>query len=224
MSNSSKVAGIAGILWAVTNSVLGFGTGQPPELDSSGREIADYLADGRSVYLAAVAAFGATLPLLFVFVGGLVRRTRDHEGALRGGAATVLIQPALATMVIGTALAYLALLPFIYGDGLGSDASDGLLRYAYVFTFVASMIGNIGGAVLIAAASTAQSASARTASLVVAGVVGVSGVGGLVNPDVALLGGLGLMAIAIWTVVVSIGMLRAAERSEVSPTATAATA
>lgn len=204
MRNISKLAGVAGIGWAASNTLLGFSTGQPPEIDASGEEIRTYLADGRGVYLAAAAVFAATLPLLFVFTAELGHRVRVAGHRL----AASVMQPAITTLVFGTTLAYLLLLPFILGDGLGSDASDGLVRYAYLSTFVVSMIGNIGGAVLLAAVSTAQQGRARLATRALATVVAVVAVGGLVIPTLTVIGGLGLLAIAVWSVVVGIGMMR----------------
>jgi len=218
MRNTTKLAGIAGITWAAANGMLGFSMGGPPALDATGAEIADYLSDGRGVFLAAVGLWGATLPLLFVFAGEVLRRTRTERDSI----ASSLVQPAVATLVTGTTLAYLLLVPFLFGDGLGNDATDGMLRYAYVLTFVVTMIGNIGGAVLIAAASDAQSRRARTASLIVAAVVGSCAVGGLVNENLAMIGGLGFLVIAIWTIVVGIAMART--RAAVAHAAVAAAA
>jgi hypothetical protein len=156
------------------------------------------------MYLAAIAVFGVTLPLLFVFGAGLIVQLRDRD---RGFAATVS-HLALATLVTGMALAYLLLLPFLFGDGLGADATDGMLRYAYVLTFVVSMVGTIGGAAFIAAVSVGQSGAAAIASRVVAGLMVVSSVGGLVNPGMAMVGGLGFFAMTIWSVVVGVAMWR----------------
>jgi hypothetical protein len=216
MHNTTKLAGAAGVIWATTNAVLGFSTGQPPALDASGADIAEYLTDGRVVYLAAVAVWGATLPLLFVFAGELLRRTSARGGSV----APSLFHPAVATLVTGTTLSYLLMVPFLFGDGLGGDATEGMLRYAYVLTFVVSMIGNIGGAVLIAAASDVQSPGARTVSRVVAGLVGACSVGGLVNPSVAMIGGLGFLVVAVWSMVVGIGLVR--DRASVPHAAMAA--
>ncbi len=204
MRNTTKLAGAAGIIWATTNAIAAFSTGQPPALDASGADIASYLADHRGVYLTAVAIFGATLPLLFVFAGELRHRVRTEVD----GVTASVVNHAVAALVIGTTLAYVLLVPFIFGDGLGTEVTDVMLRYAYVLTFLVSMIGNIGGATLIAAASGLQPSGPRAASRVAAGAVGLCCVGGLVSPSLAMLGGLGFVVIAVWTVVVGIAMVR----------------
>lgn len=204
MHDLRKMAGIAGIVWGVSNAVLGFSTGQPPELDASGGEIRQFLTDGRGTYLAALAVFGLTLPLLFLFAAELGRRLRrdGHE------AVADVLQPAVATLVTGMAFGYVLMVPFIFGDGLGSAATVGMLRYAYVLTFVMTMIGGIGGATLMASVSVGQKGAGAIISRLLAGVVMVAAVGGLVSPAVAMLGGLGLLVVLVWAAVVGIALLR----------------
>lgn len=205
MRNTTKLAGAAGISWAAINSVIGLGTGSPPKLDASGGDIADYLHDGRGVHLTALAVFAATIPLFLVFAGEL-RRRNGRETSL-GGA---MLQPALALFLTGTVLAYVPLTPFLLGDGLGADTTDGLLRYAYVLTFALSMFGNVGGAVLMASAGSMFSDRGRNASYAAGGIVGALAVGGLVNPDIAMIGGLGFFVVAVWSIAVGVGMVREA--------------
>lgn len=213
---TTKLAGIAGLTWAGANLAAGFSTGEPPKLDAAGAEITDYLADSRSLFLVAVAVFAATLPLMILFTGELRRRTREGGNTLASSA----IAPATSVLLLGYSLAYTLLLPFIFGDGLGTDASDGLLRYAYVLTFAVSMIGNIGGAAVIAAASMTQGGAARTASQAVAAILAISSVAGLVNADIARVSGLGFAVVALWTVFVGVGMVR--DRGTVHRTVAAA--
>lgn len=207
MRNYTSFVGAAGIGWAVVNTALGFGTGQPPELDAPGPEVAAFLSDHRGAYLLAVAVFAATLPLLMVFVAELHRRAAAAAGPL---ASTLHV--ASATLIVGTSLAYVSVVPFLLGDGLGADATGGLVRYAYVLSFAVSMVANIGGAVVIAVASLALAPTARAVSLGVAGLVAACCVGGLVSPALAMVGGLGYFAIAIWAVFVGIGMIRRSAR------------
>jgi hypothetical protein len=58
----------------------------------------------------------------------------------------------------------------------------------------------------------------------VAGLIAAGGVAGLVSADAALIGGMGFLAIAFWSIVVGVGMVRESGALSQSTVPTAASA
>ena len=209
MESTTKIAGIAGVIWAATNVAVGMSTGQPPELDASAADIRTYLVDHRSAMLAAAFAFALTLPALFAFFGELIGRLRPGPGAgpmMRGVAG-----PALAVFAVGFSLAYVITLPFALDESFAASASPSLLRYAWMGTFLITMVGNIGFATLLISLAAGAAVGHRAAvSATVIGVVTIAvSAAGLVSTGVTVVAGLAFLLLAIWMFSVGVGMVRA---------------
>jgi len=217
---NTKLAGVAGICWAVLNVSVGMAAGQPPEIGAPAEDIRTYLDDHHSLMLAAAFLFAVTLPALFTFFGALLgRRGTDNAAPIAGGASA-----ALALFVASFSLAYLLVLPLVLEDSLRVTASDALVSYLWTASFLMTMMGNIGfGIVLLGVAATPAAAPRRSrASGAIIGVAAiVTSAIGVVSTDVMVAAGLAFVVLAIWMIVVGVGMVRNEQKAAVGTLAPA---
>ncbi len=205
----TKLAGIAGIVWAVTNGVVGFSTGEPPALDDPATDIRAFLGDSRSALLAMAFVFVLTLPALFVFFGELLGRTRDTRSATSALADTA--SAALGVFAAAYGVAILMVVPLAMDADVRAAVPDGALRYLWAAAIVISLVANAGSGVVLLALAGCPGVVPRR-SRIAAAVIGVFTIVfsaiGVIQTDVALLAGLTFALLAIWIVVVAIGMVR----------------
>ena len=225
MTNRIRLAGWAGIAFAVLSVLGSLIAGSPPGIDDPANEIREFWVDNRDQLLVGSVLQALAVPAFLVFVMAvrelLVRG--GEEGTFWGGVMTAGAVIALVLALVGGALG----LSVTWVDGFTEDAGDDVVRAVWnagTLPFV------VGGAALFAFVGAAAVGILRTKVLpiwtgwlgAVAALISLLGILGFLEPDLAMLGFLGFFAFAIWVVAVSIVMLRGAPAGVPAPARVAA--
>ena len=225
MTHRIRLAGWAGIAFAVLSVLGSLIAGSPPGIDDPANEIREFWIDNRDQLLVGSVLQALAVPAFLVFVMAvrefLVRG--GEEGTFWGGVMTAGAVIALVLALVGGALG----LSVTWVDGFTEDAGDDVVRAVWnagTLPFV------VGGAALFAFVGAAAVGILRTKVLpiwtgwlgAVAALISLLGILGFLEPDLAMLGFLGFFAFAIWVVAVSIVMLRGAPAGVPAPARVAA--
>jgi hypothetical protein len=211
MERWERYAPGAGIVFIVLALVSTFIAGEPPGLNDSAREVADYFDDNdAAIRWGQFIGSLAVIPLLW-WLGSLWSTLRRAEG----GAPRLTVTAGLGAVVAATSvLASSAVLSTaaLRQDSLGPDG----LRFFYTFSALLLAVAAFGAATLVLASSVvvlrSQVFPAWVAWLgLVSGAVWVAS--GLVlvstRDAVFFLGLIAFILWAVWVIAVSVLMLRA---------------
>jgi hypothetical protein len=213
--STTKSAGIAGIVYAIANVLVGFSAGTPPALDDPVGDVRDFFVDHRAVLLATAVVATLTVPLIVWFVAAVARRLRATGEDLGqvGGAAVILGAAAglalvLAANALGVAL--LELKPF------ATAAGDDTVRLVYLGTFALTFLSNAAFAAAIGAVGAAGRGGAFpswfcTLSLVFALVLLITAAIGLSSASAGTMVGTSFVLIPLWVLIGGILMVRTPE-------------
>jgi hypothetical protein len=225
MTNRFRLAGWAGIAFAVLSVVGSLIAGSPPGIEDPASEIREFWIDNRDQLLVGSLLQALALPAFLVFVMALrellVRGGEEGTfwGRVMAAGAVITVALALVGGAIGLSVTWI--------EGFTEDAGDDVVRAVWnagTLPFV------VGGAALFAFVGAAAVGILRTKVLpvwagwlgAIAAVISLLGILGFLEPDLAVLGFLGFFAFAIWVVAMSIVMLRGAPADVPAPARVAA--
>jgi hypothetical protein len=221
MTNRFRLAGWAGIAFAVLSVLGSLIAGSPPGIDDPASEIREYWIDNRDQLLVGALLQALALPAFLVFVMALreILARGGEEGIFWGRAMTAGAVVALSLAAVGGAMG----LSVTWIEGFTEEAGDDVVRAVWnagTLPFLA------GGAALFAFVGAAAVGILRTRALpvwtgwlgAIAALIALLGIVGFLEPDLAMVAFLGFFAFVIWVVATSVVILRGALAEAPPPT------
>jgi hypothetical protein len=209
--STSRLAGWAGIVFAVVFAVSFFVVASPPAIDATAEEVKQYMLDNRVGGLVQMMLFALAAPFFVAFVDGLRDRVGVGDVATRQLArvATVCGGLFVAVLIAGAG----AFFAGVWVEEIGEAASADVLRLAWDISYVEYQLANpLAAALLIITGwCVVRSRSLPSwfgwASAAVGIAIAISTVGALF-PDVATVGFLVYIVFVAWALLAGVLLVR----------------
>lgn len=205
-----KFAGVAGLLFVVTQVLSVAMPGQPPDADGTIAEIRKYFVDNRSALLAGALLQALALVFFIWFIVQLRRLITAGDNDAQGLGITMVIGAVIGGTLASVSVAISSSLVWI--DGFAQTANDDVVRLAWYASYLCFGIGTGAFVVLFGAFAFAAHKSgvgpAWLKWIAVVGVVGnLFGMIGTVSSGAVAIAFIAFLVFPIWTLGASICML-----------------